>query len=238
MKTMLLPFACVGLLAVSCSPKYYSPNTQNVPLIRERGEVGITLAGSSNQVEFQGAYGLTNSIAIQANGGWFIPGDLDNGNGGSGSFGEGGVGFYRPLGESFVFETYGLFGFGKVENHMPSTTEQYPETTGKITARVARYGIQPNFGWRTKYVTIAISSRFVILDYSNINGSLIFENEDQVDYLRNNRTSLLFEPALTVRGGLEKVKFQVQIGPSINVTNSSFRQDDGYATLGLAFNLR
>lgn len=238
MKRSIFPFALAALCASGCSPKYYSPNTQNVPMIREKGQVGLTVAGSGSQVEFQGAYGLTDQIALQASGGWFIPGDLDNGNGGSGRFAEGGLGLYRPVGEHFVFETYGLFGFGKMENHLPSTQEQYPETTGRISANIVRYGLQPNFGFVTKYFTIALSSRFVVLDYSSIRGSLIYNNENQIDYLRDNKTHFLIEPALTLRGGLEWLQFQFQIGPSINVANSSFPQDDGFATFGLFFNLR
>ena len=55
----------------SCSPKYYVPNTQNVPLISERGETNLTLSGNGNQVEFQGAYGVSDNIALQANAGLF-----------------------------------------------------------------------------------------------------------------------------------------------------------------------
>ncbi len=238
MKTSIYLFALAAVLVAGCSPKYYSPNTQNVPMISEKGQVGLTVAGSGNQVEFQGAYGLTNQLALQANGGWFIPADLDNGNGGSGRFVEGGLGYYRPIGEHFVFETYGIAGFGKFENHLPSTQEQYPETTGKISGNIGRYGLQPNFGFVTKYFTIALSSRFVVLNYSDIDGDLIYNNEDQATYLRENKTHFLIEPALTLRGGLEWLQFQIQFGPSINVTNSSFPQDDGFATFGLFFNLR
>ena len=105
----LIIFA-VAIAFASCSPKYYTPNTQNVPLISEKGETNLTLAGNGNQVEFQGAYGVGNNIAIQANGGIFIPADLDNGNGGSGKFVEFGVGYFIPVTESLVFETYGLLG--------------------------------------------------------------------------------------------------------------------------------
>ena len=43
--------------------KYYVPNTQNVPLISERGETNLTLSGNGNQVEFQGCLLYTSDAA-------------------------------------------------------------------------------------------------------------------------------------------------------------------------------
>ena len=108
-------------MLASCSPKFYVPNTQNVPLIREKGEVDLTLSGNGNQVEFQGAYGVSNAFAVQLNGGAFIPSDLDNGNGGSGKFVEVGGGIFKQMSDHVIFETYGIVGLGSFENHLPST---------------------------------------------------------------------------------------------------------------------
>jgi hypothetical protein len=220
----------------SCNPKYYTPNTQNVPLISKQGETNLSLSGNANQVEFQGAYGVTNGFAIQANGGLFIPKDLDNGDGGSGKYIEVGGGYFTPIHEHFVFELYGIAGAGSVENHLPSTIDGNPGTQGDISANIFRYGIQPNFGFKSKYFTAAVSSRFVNLRYSNIDGDLVYNGEDQVSYLRDNRSSFLIEPALTLRGGIDKIKLQLQVGYSWNASNEAFRQDDGFITLGLNFN--
>jgi len=101
-----------------------------------------------------------------------------------------------------------------------------------------RFGIQPSFGYKSRYFSAAVSSRFVNLNYSNIKGDLIFAEENQVDYLNANKSNFLIEPALTLRGGLDKIKLQVQIGSSINLSNDDFRQDNNYVTIGLNFNLR
>ena len=55
--------AAVLLVSVGCSPKYYVPNTLNVPMIQAKGQTNLTVAGNANQVEFQGAYGLSGSVA-------------------------------------------------------------------------------------------------------------------------------------------------------------------------------
>jgi hypothetical protein len=225
-----------GLALASCSPKYYTPNTQNVPLISEKGETNLTLSGNGNQVEFQGAYGIANNISITANGGLFIPSDLDNGNGGSGNFVEVGAGYFTPLNENWIFETYGIVGFGSFENHLPSTLNENPQTNGDISANIMRIGVQPNFGYKSKYFSAGVSSRIVNLSYSNIEGDLNFEGANQQDYLQDNSSNFLIEPAITIRGGTEKFKLQLQYGYSINLSESNFRQDNSSLTVGLNFN--
>lgn len=233
--TYVIGLALVILMA-GCNPKFYSPNTQNVPLISEKGETNLTLSGNPNQVEFQGAYGVTDAFAIQVNGGLFIPSDLDNGDGGSGNFFEVGGGYYRPVADNFVFETYGLIGFGSVENHFPSTSAANSGLKGDVSANILRFGIQPNFGYKSKYFSAAVSTRLVNLMYNSIDGDLIFDGENQMDYLKSNKSNFLFEPALTLRGGFEKLKLQVQYGFSLNLSNTDFRQDKSTLTVGLNFN--
>lgn len=225
-----------GLALSSCSPQYYATNTQNVPLISHKGETNLTFGGNSNQIEFQGAYGVTNGFAIKANGGFFVPQNLDNGDGGSGNFVELGGGYFKPLANNFVFETYGIVGVGSMENHFPSTVEDNPQTEGKISATIFRYGIQPNFGWKTKYFSAAVSSRFVNLHFTNIEGDLIYNGENQVNYLNDHSSNFLIEPALTLKGGIEKLKLQLQFGRSFNLSSENFKQGKEFMTIGLNFN--
>ena len=70
MKNLLI--LLLGITIVSCGPKYYTPNTQNVPLITEKGETNISFLlnaseGNVGGTELQGAYGLTSNIALQSN---------------------------------------------------------------------------------------------------------------------------------------------------------------------------
>ncbi len=232
---LLIIFCAIAL--TSCNPKFYSPNTQNVPLIGSQGQTNLTLSGNGNQAEFQGAYGVTDKIAVMANFGFFFPPDLDNGNGGSGNFLELGGGYYKALSEKIRFETYGIVGFGSIENHLPSTVSANPGTKGDISAKALRFGFQPNIGYVSRYFTVAASSRFVSLNYNDIQGDLIFDGVNQIGYLRSNKSNFLVEPALTIRGGLENIKLQLQFGYSANLTNSNFRQDNAWGTVGLNFNL-
>ena len=91
---------------------------------------------------------------------------------------------------------------------------------------------------KSKVFSAALSSRIVNLTYSNIEGDLIFEGINQVNYLADNKSNLLIEPALTLKAGLEKIKLQLQYGYSLNVSNSQFTQDKSYLTLGVNFNFK
>ena len=230
MKQTLILNLLLIILFWGCTPIYYSANTQNVPMITNKGETNLTFAGNADRGEFQGALGVSERFALMADGGFYIPKDNDNGDGGSGRFVEVGGGYFRPIDNQFVFETYGLLGFGKMENHFTSG--------GDISAGLLRYGIQPGFGFKTKYFSAAISTRIVSLNYSNIKGNLVYNGENQIAYLNDNKSNFLLEPALTVRGGLEKIKLQVQLGRSFNLSNSNFKQDFPFATVGLNFNFK
>lgn len=219
----------------SCSPKFYAPNTQNIPLMSEKGEINLMASGNENQIELQASYAIGNHTALMANAGIFIPADLDNGDGGSGKFGEIGAGYFLPVNDHFVFETYGLLGYGSFENHFPSTTSTYPHTKGNISANLFRVGIQPNFGFRSKYFVIAVSARLSNVSYSNITGDLIYEHEHQPTYLRNNSSSLMLEPALTIRGGAPKLKMQAQYISTLNLSREDFKHNLLTFTLGLNY---
>lgn len=233
-----LLIGAVAALLTGCSPKFYLPNTQNVPMIQAQGQSNLTVAGNGNQVEFQGSYGLTDGLAVQVNGGWVIPKDEDSGNGGSGRLIEGGLGYFRNISEDWLFDAYALAGVGRMENHFPSSLPANPATTGKISANIARYSIQPSLSFHRKYFSVTGSARLSSLNYSNIEGSLFFENLDQVAYLRDTKSSVLIEPALTLRGGVEKIKLQIQLMRSFNITHSDFRQDKQLLSVGLNFNFR
>lgn len=201
-------------------------------------ETDLNISGNNNQVEFQGAYGVSDKVAIMANGGLFIPTDLDNGNGGSGNFIEFGAGYYQKVKQDFVFETYALLGFGSFENHMPSTTSSNPQTEGNTSANIVRFGIQPNFGYKSEYFEAAISTRIIGLNYNSIKGDLIYNGNSQTDYLHENKANFLIEPALTLRGSLDNIKLQLQFGGSINLSNVNFRQDHVFTTIGLNFRFK
>lgn len=227
-----------GILLASCSPIYYSPNTQNTPYFTEKNQFSGTVATNQNMTEVQLATSISEKLSLQINGGYMKPKDLDNGNGGSGKFAELGLGYYKKLAGNLVFEVYGLGAFGGLENHLPSTVDSSKTTTGDISANLMRLGIQPALGYSARNFAIGLSSRFGIVNYSNIAGSLNYQGEDQVNYLKSNSSVLLAEPALTLRFGSEMLQLQAQYGLSMNMTEKDFLQNKSWLSLGISLRLQ
>jgi len=229
-----LPIAVLAVLIASgCAPKYYAPDTHNVPLLTRARDFSGVLAVGDSRGELQGAYAVTDRVAVMANAAVFDQSDDADGDGGRGGILEIGVGYLAPLGERFQLGVFGLLGGGDVENHFPSTVAGNPGTTGSLEATLARFGVQPALSYRSTYFEAAASARIVSLRYSDVTGSLVFGGEDQVQLLRSQPNHTLLEPALTVRGGFETVKLQLQLGWSFNRGHSSFRQDEAYLTAGV-----
>ena len=214
----------VVVLISGCSPIYYAPNTLNVPMIRAKGE-GVLggYIGDPSSVNIQGAYSPKQNWAVMADGVW---GSEDSSNqGGSGHLITGGAGYYRPLNNHFMFDTYGILGLGSVENHL---------SQGDVSSGFVRYAIQPSAGFQSKYFEANVASRLVALRYFHTNGS----NAAEVTYLKGVGTQFLLEPALTVRAGYDAIKAQFQYGYSYNLTDSNFKMDEGIVSFGLIFRFK
>jgi hypothetical protein len=236
--TFLALAALAAVAASGCAPKYYAPNTHNVPLLTRAGDYSGVFAFGDGRGELQGAYAFTERFAAMLNGAAFDEPDDAQGDGGEGGILEIGAGYLAPLGDRLHVGVFGLLGGGSVENHFPSTVPSNPGTTGVVEADLSRFGVQPAVGFRSRPLEVVVSARILGLRYSDVRGSLVFGGEDQVQLLRSQPRHTLLEPALTVRAGGESWKLQLQLGWSFNTTQSSFRQDEGHLTLGVAYSPR
>ncbi len=222
------------ILITSCRTTFYIPNTQNVPLIKEKGEWEITTASNNIQMDLQGAYGLGDATALQLNTFIVFPGNLFLNDGVSGGFIELGGGYYKNLSDHLLFDTYMLAGIGHIENLILFSSNANSNSGGEISANFARYGLQPSISYMTDYFSISASSRLVNLSHYKIHGDLYNDGIDQIYYLNEHNSNFLIEPAITVKGGWEIVKLQVQYLRSFNVSNPHFPQDDEVWTVGIS----
>lgn len=227
----------LGITVSACGPTYYAPNSLNIPIIKEKGQTnisdGINITDFTSGFEIQGAYGLTDKIALQFNTD-FVNGDDTTENSGSGHLIEVGTGYYKVIAPKLLFETYGLIGLGGV-NYKDSNDNYY---TGSISSNFWRFGIQPSMSFSSKYFTASLSTRLANLHYYNINGNLSYNNyEKEADYLKNNNSQWVVEPGLTLQAGGENLKLQLQLVESINITNENFPQDYVLVSLGLKMTL-
>ena len=229
--TAIALIASLGLLG-ACAPKYYSSNAQNVPLLTSEGEgaISASINPDASRADARGALAVSENIGVLANASVFFPRDDDSGNGGSGGLFEMGVGYFRPLENNLVFETYGLVAYGGLENHFETANPN-----GKLNANLIRVAVQPAFGYKRRHFEAAASSRLAMLNYFNVDGGLIRDGESEAEYLRDNRMQFLLEPAITLRAGIDILKAEAQLGWSVNLSDDEFPQDKNWASVGLVY---
>lgn len=221
----------------ACSPIYYSPNTQHVPLYDEQGQASVLAGGTSKGGEIQASYTVSDNWMILVDGAYFYENDDEDNDNGNGVIGEIGGGYFHPFAQKFVWGTNGLVGYGRFENNFPSidVSDGVGMQAGYIQGNVSRVGVQPYLGFKTTPFEVVASTRLVNLNYSDIEGELPFEDVEQTQYLKDNNSQWHFEPSLTVRAGYRFAYAQLQWLKSFNLNDSNFRYREDQISLGLMF---
>jgi hypothetical protein len=223
-------FVFAGLLLSSCGSVYYAPNTQNVTLFQEKGDAKLSVGISTGEdvqkaFELQSAYAITDHVGIMAN---FYRVKQDAGGG---TLIELGGGYFQPLADKLVFETYGGISYAQVFNNRDETTQLTDFT---------RYFVQPAIGFTTNFFDVAFSTRFAVLNYHKVELQelpVTYQQGLPFVHLSSNRVQFLFEPALTLRAGWKNVKVQGQVGLSKNLADDNFDMDNLNFNIGLYISL-
>lgn len=227
----------VAFTVCSCTPTFYIPNTQNVPLLSAKSQTNIVASLGNEMFDLNLAHAAGENFGVMLNT-TLAPNRIDeNGNGGKGAFVELGGGYFKPISDNFLFEVYGLAGFGALKNVNRSSISGNPGTSGVFESNIARLGVQPAIAFTSKYFTAAVSGRLASLNYMNPKGSLVHNGVEQVKHISDKSSYMIFEPALTLRAGLHKVKVQLQVQGSFNLTDKDFPQENSMSSLGLVFSL-
>ncbi len=222
-------FFLIGIIVLSsCSHTYYVPNTVNVPLFKEKNEVRLAGYYASDEVttyEIQGAYSITNNFAVMANYmyGYESTNEYFKNDCGFGHYVDAAAGYYKPLNKYFVVEVFRGVGVCN-QSHFYKGDYLYANGHYIPTRYIAnvffiKNFIQPSIGLTTHYFDIALSTRIANLTYLNTFQNLPPSEYEYMDlqkiyFMRN---FLVFEPALTVRGGWKYVKIQTQLCFSLQV---------------------
>lgn len=245
MKTNIARFIPVLLLVISCSScvhYYYAPNSNNVPLLKEKGEGRIQAAYAStatqeneddaNGFELQSAYAIGNRTALQFN--LIHVSETEDDGSGSGTYAEGAAGYFKAIGarRHLVFEAYGGLGYGGVKNEFSDN--------GVAKTSIFKFFAQPSFGYTSKYFDAAVSSKFSLVNLGYGSASISKDNNpydyEYVESLKGGKSYFLWEPGLMVRGGFPNVKLSLQVTYSIFDVNK-YPFSEGTAAIGIVFNL-
>ncbi|MEP6681893.1 MAG: hypothetical protein ABJA35_01485, partial [Parafilimonas sp.] len=196
----------------SCVHYYYAPNSNNVPLFKEKNEVRVSAQyvetggdvdlESADGIEIQTAYAVSNNAAVQLN--FLSAGKTDEDGSGSGTYIEAAGGYFKTFGrkKKFVFETYAGAGFGSVKNHF------IYNGNGDAKTSIAKGFIQPSLGFASRYFCAAFSSKFSLVTLGS-KSSNINEAQHPTDYafvnsLKGGKSYLFWEPGIMLRGGFEQ----------------------------------
>ncbi|MBL7934047.1 MAG: hypothetical protein JNL60_19240 [Bacteroidia bacterium] len=236
-KRFLLPLTLLALSFLnSCTTQMYVSNTVNAPLLKERGEVQLTATPN----DLQAAVGVGRHVGLMVNG-YYKNYTGSNNYRHDGVLGEAGVGYFTPLAENFVFETYVGAGAGRVHKQEEFTGPADNTYLASFDAKASKMFIQPDFGYKSRFVDVVISSRFSFVKYNAFTQSNYPQNELREDYLENNRiTGPLFvfaEPALTLRGGYKFIKVQFQYGLTINATSERIKHPYNFSSVGVLIDI-
>lgn len=221
---------------IGCTHYYYVPPTQNVPLFREKNEVRITANVSDDVgtgVDIQAAYAMTDKFAVMTS--FSSVKDEYEDDLGKGNYFDLALGYYKPLHKNLVFEIYGGFGSSS-QNH------KYGYYNGGSTGTESdlsfvKFFLQPSLGYTSNGFDVAVTAGLSNVMFREIHnrashGSAPYE---EVNLISQNKSSLLFEPSLTLRGGWKYAKLQAQIMYSKNLSHSELAFFSYRSSLGLTF---
>lgn len=202
----------------SCNPILYSNVGQNVPMFQNKDELVLnggyvlTTGGDYSDADGVGvhaAYAVTDKLAAMGSfysmSGIKDP-DYDEWEG-KGSYFEAGFGAYGATeSKMFLYEVFGGIGTGSIQN----TSLINPGDN--MDVKFLKPFIQPSFGFTSPYFEMALTPRLAYLTYTS--NSYHFTESDQEGlveaFFTENDNKVVFEPGLTLRGGLPGAKIQLQ----------------------------
>jgi len=201
--------ASLTMSVCSCNPGLYSTVGQNVPLLKQKGEVSISggrvEAQSTGDVirgfNVQAAVAIDSGLAVMASAyAMKASGDWS----GRGTFMEVGIGKFASgkVSGKVVREIFVGAGLGSVKNWRD---REY------VDARFLKPFIQPSIGFTSRYFDAAITTRLAMVSYLSHGQVLDSENSRLVaDFFNDKKNTLVFEPGITLRAGFKNVKVQLQ----------------------------
>lgn len=230
----------------SCSHYYYMPNVQNVPIFRQKGESRMSIqsgsASEASTTELHAAYAITSRFAIMANY-MFVKGGRqgEKNNWGKGKYYEAAFGYYKPLNKKIVFEVYAGGGISN-QQHEYAGSNYYGGYYYDGTSDLAftKVFLQPSVGIKLKPFDFALSTRLSSIHFYNINNQIRATNSSgesrSIDKIANNKNSLLLESAFTIRGGWQRIKLQLQLQFSSNLTHKDLQFENSNTSFGIYLN--
>ena len=236
----------ITLLAIififSCTPPLYIPNTANVPVLLEQGDLEIGISTGSNGWDAQLATAITDNIGIMVNGSYANTTGSNRKDYHKHNFSEIGLGYtyilnkenVEPKSFKYFVSLFAGGGIGKSDGLVEFKEFFGSDTiTNSLSGDYTRFFLQPYVGMSNKHISLLFSTRVSRVAYSSIKYNLSWAGSYDQKSPQNN---IFFEPTVTFKVGGEHLKFFTQMGFSLgyyNNTTSGFKQRPAIAIIGI-----
>jgi hypothetical protein len=217
---------------------YYIPNTVNMPLLQQKGQLKLNagFSGSTNNskhrgVEFQSSLAVTNKFALLMNVTSASRVHDDNTGKNKAFIAEAGAGYLKKLNANWCMETFGGIGTGSTRNS---------HVTGLSKVQLTKFFAQPSIGYTNNNQTFqwGIASRFSAINFHVKENSFSATREaysyDQLHTLEQHPFMFFWEPSMLIRAG-GALQVQLQYTNSVNLTQHDLNMDNGRIFLGFCF---
>ena len=247
---LYLLFSLIAIIMLGCEIPhyYYSSNAMNVPLFDDKNELSGLVAGSFGEVNnsFEAQLGYSTPFNLAFTGSLMTGGigyarsqPVDKSRI---SYLEGAGGFYKPFGRIGIFEIFGGYGRGKESHSFTYVSyDGYFNWTryadGNADIGFSKIFLQPDIGVRGKWFEAAVTLRITNIDYTRVDIYNTVYHLDGLNDITINHSSVLIEPAFTLRAGFKNVKSQFQIVISNNLSNPDQLYEKTRFNFGLFFNI-
>ena len=210
MKDLNIWLYIISILLLSSCQSIYIPGMQNVPLLKNEGDLNITVNGNNFQMAYANhphsaiiaeAYFKNNSFNSFTRNLDFRDYNLSN-------FSlEAGKGNFKSIGNmQFELYTGGGIGHTRFEDNTNSMD------IGTFNSSFLKLFIQPDIGYISNNFEIIFSGKLVAINYINP-FNYYNDNSNGTNILFSPSTHfpfLFMEPCITFRTGFKNVKFQIQ----------------------------
>ena len=218
--SLIIVFLLPAYLLVSCSTVLYTNVGQNTPLFHHKGETAIS--GSLGFTERTSGFAVMagHSLSDKA----ALIGSYYNMNLGSGTAGGsinyvelGGGGYGYDEGNHMAWEVFGGLGYSSIESRWVDFSGSGTTSPGgSVNTTYVKPFIQPSIGISGKVGELAFTPRLAFIGYNSHTNTLLDAqaNSSVEDFFRNNASTFVFEPGITLRLGFKDFKIQAQFNYS------------------------
>lgn len=218
-----------------CTTILYAPNMHAHPMIEEKGDVSVAAAASSHAYiltgQAQAAYSPKNNIGIVANGFYTQK------NQSFGYLAEAGAGYFNTFHDNFRYEVYAGAGYSGQRQGQPLSLNS--------KLNFVKLYVQPALGFTSPYFDTFVSCRLANINFVSVRNfdgknpanDTTYVNQD-ILYTAAHRSALMWEPAVTIRAGVDRFKGFIQLGGSAYIAGNNLRRDGLYLGLGAVYKFK